>query len=317
MSNGWLAQQRLVFAKYASAFPSITRVCVFLRWLGWVAYGWPVAAVFAMPALMVTVFISTIRGAPMFWDVTGFVGSVLLWAWRVTPKTGWGAVGLGIAVACFVGGYFYLKVKYLSKVSGPAGLAVQFGLTVMLVWFTASTLGWLLTAFLVALVPVGYAFDIRLSRGRRYLQVRKMAGQFRRELPAEFANLSAKTSRVQDFDGRVENSVSKIAAMRPLFEHPPMQPWGRFDGNVVEWTVFRTPGRDLKSLADVCGVLSAQFFTVSDAASSIEVLALSGTDLSVASEAILRVTFKDPGAGSLVVGERSGGLFGRRGGVLV
>lgn len=78
----------------------------------------------------------------------------------------------------------------------------------------------------------------------------------RRQLPAVWASVAAKTDRVQAEVGTSKEPIAS-AVLRPVADHPKMSWWPRIEWPVVSWWVGPPPGRSFNALDEVTDALAA------------------------------------------------------------
>lgn len=290
MEPGSVTQHRHWLAAAAARFPHVARLAMFLRWVYWFGYGWPLAAtslalvwlvVFGIPAIQV-------------WQAVPFSAVVdgVARVWGAVPKNRAGACLVGAAAAGVV--YRRRAVgRGVRAVTGNVARAFVVVAAYLSAWWTIPVP---VMAGIHVAVPVLWVADIRLGAVMDAWWVRRQYAGFRRDFPAVFAILAAKSPKIQSFDTSVEDTVADVASNRPLLEAPALWPIAQFDGHTVTVRAFRTPGRGLGELLDVLDEISAQYPSVADAENSIELIWPDRSGSNFATSAFMRIHFK-PRAG--------------------
>ena len=109
--------------------------------------------------------------------------------------------------------------------------------------------------FASVVLAVELWFRLRFTSGGWVVSWR-MAWWFRRGFPRWWADLAAKTARVQAEVGTSKEPVSS-ARMRPVADHPKMGWWPQVSWPVVSWWVGPPPGRSFLELDKNTTILAA------------------------------------------------------------
>jgi hypothetical protein len=292
---GFFTQNRHYGANFGARHPVLLRLGSVARWVWWMAFGWPLfaAGFFTLLALYVAVPAGwLIPAAP--WS-HGWDGLVAIIRWWPGGKAGAALAG-GLAAAL---GGFKVWVDY--RVDFPwvrfLATAALVGLPVLSIVYTTRLVGIAVVAVLVALVVVLLVVDVVVGLVSRQWRLRRLYAELRREFPAHWADLAARSERIQSFDNRVERTVAESAIDRPILEHPALGPvWQtRFDyaGMAVEVPIARPEGRSFEALEAVLDEWAAQFFTVADTPDAIRLIWPDhDTYSNFASRIFVRIEFK-------------------------
>lgn len=175
--------------------------------------------------------------------------------------------------------------------------AVGFGFPVLSIVYTTWLLGLTLITILAGLVAALLVLDLVVGLVSRQWRLRRLYAELRREFPAHWADLAARSERIQSFDNRVERTVTESAVDRPILEHPALGPvWQtRFDyaAMAVEVPIARPEGRSFEALEAVLDEWAAQFFTVADTPDAIRLIWPDhDTYSNFASRIFVRIEFK-------------------------
>jgi hypothetical protein len=286
MRPGSITSNRHYFAALARRFPHGARLGLFLRWVYWFGYGWPLV----MSAIGLTWLV--VYGIPVIqlWMLVPFgaLFGVAATFWSAIPKSRIGAVLLGLLAAYGV----YKRDNVSAFFQIATGKIARAFVTVAGYFAAWWTLHPIVMILVHVLVPVLWVADIRLGMVMEQWWVRRQYASFRRELPVQWAILAGKSPKVQSFDTQPEDTVSEVATNRPILEAPGLWPIASYDGHTVTVRAFRTPGRGLQELLDVLDELSAQFPQVSDSTNSIELIWPDRSGSNFATTAFMRIHFK-------------------------
>lgn len=293
--RGWFVQQRHYLARYAARYPRTTVTAIHTRKWWWWLLGWPLTT----STLWLTRLV--LAAGLLVWVVpTGLVSTIASTVAEVV--TGWPAGRDGVAlaaVALTAAGYTRWKwntvdtdvfglLKSVWRYAGRGTLLVNAALVMPPVVVTGT-----ITAFWV-----GLAADLIIGATSRRAALIRSYAEFRRELPDHWADLAARSKRIQSIDVGLERTVSDAANARPILEHPALG--GLFDTmfDVPEFKVAvpvaRPEGRSLDALAEVVDELAAQLFAISDALDAIKIVSTTPVRSNFASWAWLEISFKPP-----------------------
>ena len=292
---GFLVQNRHYGATFGDRHPVLLRVAMTARWSWWMAFGWPLFAAGTLALLAIFIVIPggwLLPVAPWSdgWNTIAAIAA----AW---PDGKAGAVLAGV-LAGSAGGF---KVWLDYRVQFPwcrfLATTTGFGLPVLAVVYTVRLLGVDVIGLFAAVVAVLLAVDVVAGLMSRQWRLRRMYAELRREFPAHWADLAARSQRIQSFDNRVERTVTESAVDRPILEHPAMGPvWQTrfdYDAMAVEVPIARPEGRSFEALEAVLDEWAAQFFTVADTPDSIRLIWPDRDSYSnFASQILVRIEFK-------------------------
>jgi hypothetical protein len=265
------------------------------RWSWWIAFGWPVFAAGLLAFLAVFVVVPAGWLVPIApwsrgWDTVAAVA-------RGWPQGKAGAALAG-GLAAAAGGF---KVWLGYRIQFPwcrfLAAATGFGLPVLAVVYTVRLLGPPVIGLFASVVAALLVVDVVAGLASRQWKLRRLYAELRREFPAHWADLAARSQRIQSFDNRVERTVTESAVDRPILEHPAMGPvWQtRFDADAmaVEVPIARPEGRSFEALEAVLDEWAAQFFTVADTPDAIRLIWPDHETYSnFASQIFVRIEFK-------------------------
>jgi hypothetical protein len=288
--NGLLVQYRHRLAWLAGLFPGVARLLSGLRWWAWTATGWPFTTITLASAAGLVVV-----GGSRLWLPGGLFGSI--WNLAATIARAWpsgvnGALTAGAVVAGVGSWLVWVRWRHNAPLAQFAA-AGALGVGVVNVWATAWWLGWTLILILAIAATVLVLVDAVLPYLSRRVGLWRLWVEFRREFPAHWTDIAARSDRIQGIDVSIERSVAQGAKDRPIFEHPALGSLlvTTFDveGFAVECPVARPEGRTFDALGQVLDEIAAQVFNVGDWAGSIRLVDVRSN---AASQAVLRVEFQ-------------------------
>ncbi len=114
---------------------------------------------------------------------------------------------------------------------------------------------WLTVVFASVCLVLEVVHRLGYRSGGRWVGWRE-AWRFRRRWPAEWAQVAAKTVRVQAEVGTSKEPIAS-AVLRPVADHPKLSWWPRIEWPVVSWWVGPPPGRSLAALDELAVILAA------------------------------------------------------------
>ena len=133
----------------------------------------------------------------------------------------------------------------------------------LLLWRVVGWSGrWLLAAFVAVCLLVEVTHRVCYRSGSWLIGWRE-AWRFRRRWPAGWAEVAAKTARVQAEVGSSKEPIAS-AVLRPVADHPKLSWWPRIEWPVVSWWVGPPPGRSLSALDELSTILAANITRASD-----------------------------------------------------
>jgi len=272
--SGFFTQNRHYGAHIGDRHPVLLRLAMATRWAWWMAFGWPLFAIGLFTLLAIYLVVPAgwlIPAAP--WS-HGWDALVAVIRWWPGGKTGAALAG-GLAAAA---GRLKVWLDYRLGFPWARFLATTagFGLPVLSIVYTTWLLGLTLIATLVGLVAGLLVVDLVVGLVSRQWRLRRLYAELRREFPAHWADLAARSERIQSFDNRVERTVTESAVDLPILEHPAIGPvWQtRFDyaAMAVEIPIARPEGRSFEAPEAVLDEWAAQFFTVADTPDAIRLI---------------------------------------------
>lgn len=254
---GALQQQRGFIARFGRA----ARFGIRFRWTGWTTIGWPISI---SPAYTVTLI--------CFWHAWVAVDKVVPWVgiWRAAAE-------FGSSLAAAAANTPWLWVVYASA----TGLGVITARETFNVWTVAhaadirkakwvvapAVAAWGLVQTpelfaVISIIPVALAVEGYLGSRNRRLRILRMWAQLNRELPTLFAQIAAKTRRIQSpDDATIEDDVESLASRRPILEHMARWPWCdmNIQGGYTDQTVFASAGRSLVEFDEILHTVTANW----------------------------------------------------------
>ena len=292
---GFFIQNRHYGAHFGDRHPVLLRIVMAARWAWWVMFGWPLFAAGMTAVLAVFVVVPAGWLVPVAPWSHGWDALVAMVRWWPDGKAGAAfAGGLAASVGAFKVWLDYrLQFPWCRFFATALGL----GLPVLSVVYTVRLLGLPVMGIIASAVAVLLAVDVAAGLSSSQWRLRRLYAELRREFPAHWADLAARSQRIQSFDNRVERTVTESAVDRPILEHPALGPvWQTrfdYDAMAVEVPIARPEGRSFEALEAVLDEWAAQFFTVADTPDSIRLIRPDHDSYSnFASQIVVRIEFK-------------------------
>ena len=298
--NGFFAQNRHWWARVGALFPRVTLTLMGLKWLVWLAFGWPIAvgvATFTALLFVLTTALWVLPHVP--WGALFGLTAALLSLWLTNGRAG--AVLAAIMIGGAVGASFYWRHKNDFPYVELAWHIAKYALPTLAFFGTLATVDWRIPATLAAVALIAWSAEMFIANGdahwQRAWRLRRLYAEVRREFPNHWTDLAARSKRIQSIDQSIERTVSQSAKDRPILEHPAMgtllDTWFDVDEFAVWVPIARPEGRSVEALQEVVDEWGAQFFTISDAPEAIRLIWPDRNESNFASWVWVRIQFAE------------------------